>query len=646
MGPVADRPMVLWGGGGSELRKVNRRFTEQLGIDEAKLAARSLLEWIHPDDRDSFALRLTSGAGRVSARHHTATGDWVEFEWEVRIDVDDTVVLGRLHSESAHLASPLPVTTRDPGQRPLTRTLEATALLVEARNPGLRCSILLVDASREHVTVGAGPSFPAAYNAVVEGLRIGPTVGSCGTAAYWNVPVIVEDIAQDPLWVDLREAAALAGVAACWSYPISSTDGDVLGAVALYSDSPAAPERHHLDGLEIAALMVGLAIEHEVLEQQLHETAKDEAIALLAGGMAHDFNNLMTVVLGNAELAQVILPPDSEAQPMLETIVTASLNAGELCDQMLAYSGHGPSLIETVECNELARDLGQLLQVAISKKAQLDFDLTDDTLSVQADRSQLSQVIMNLVTNASEAIGEHSGRLLIGSCRRDLSSDEVRSRFQGSGLDPGPYVQLSVTDTGAGMSTETQRRIFDPFFTTKPTGRGLGLALVRGIVHAHGGAVELHSAPGAGTTVSVLLPRVPSLFNDEQQPPPEKDASTACILVVDDEPLVRSTIAETLEGAGYTVVTARDGQEAVDVYRRLHTTIDLVLLDLNMPQLNGQEAFDEMRRIRSDVVAILSSGFTEQHLLDRFQGTGLAGVVHKPARARELIDAVNQALNS
>lgn len=519
------------------------------------------------------------------------------------------------------------------------------ALIVEAKNPGMRCSILLVDARQECVTVGAGPSLPPEYNAAVEGLRIGPAVGSCGTAAFWNVPVVVEDIASDTLWAELRDAAALAGVLACWSHPITSTTGDVLGAMALYSTEPSAPARHQMDGLEIAARMVGLAVERERLEEQLRETAKTEAITVLAGGIAHDFNNLLAAVLGNAELALMTLPPGAEAAALLQKIVTASVSAHDLCNQMLAYAGRGSSSTETLECNAMARELGGLLAVTLSKKATLEYDLHDGPLGVLADRSQLGQVVMNLIRNASEAVGDHAGRVVIGSTTVTCGGAEPQATHSNAALEPGEYVRLWVHDTGPGMTAETRARIFDPFFTTKTTGRGLGLAAVQGIVRAHDGAIDVESTEGVGTTVSVLLPRVPLPLDGAPATAEGTVARSARLLLVDDEPAVRAVLADVLESAGYGVLLARDGQEALDVFREQPDSIDCVLLDLSMPKLGGDEVFHELRKLRPDVRVILSSGFSEQEMLDRFQGAGLAGVLQKPARMHVLLAKVADALN-
>jgi signal transduction histidine kinase/ActR/RegA family two-component response regulator len=640
----ADSPMVVRSPAARGRVRVNRQFAERLGLSASDLKERALLEWIHPDDREGIEQALRSGEGRASARHRTRTDEWLHFDWQVKTHSGELAVLG-LHQSAAEASDERGAREVPPGRSSMSDLLDAMARIVESNNPGMRCSILLLDEKREHIAVGAGPSLPSEYNAAVEGLAIGPTVGSCGTAAFWQTRVIVENIAEDSLWADLRRAAALAGVSACWSHPFTGADGKSLGAIALYYHEPRAPTRAQIHGLAIAARMVGLAVERHRLEAQLHDAAKMEALGVLAGGIAHDFNNLLTVVLGNAELAANSVPAGSEARERLREIVNASVSATELCEQMLAYAGRGARTAEPLDCNELVAAHAALLRVALSKKAQLIFDLHPAPLGVLADGSQLRQVIMNLITNASDAIGNSEGRIVVSTRSRNYGRDELERDYRSSKLEPGEYVVLSVNDSGRGMSPATKARIFDPFFTTKGTGRGLGLAAVQGIVRGHRGAIAVETRLGAGTTFHVLLPRV-SLPDRVLTPPAARkpSVSRARILVADDEPAVRKLFQGVLESAGYEVIVACDGQEAVDVFRREFDSIHCVLLDLSMPKLDGEEAFRELRKLRSDVPVILSSGFAEQHVVDRFRDTGLAGVIQKPVRVDVLLAKIADTL--
>ena len=656
-----DLPMIVRDARSGGLARVSRTFTDQLGYVASELGDRPLLEWIEPADRDRFQQILDEGQGTLQARHETKQGGWVEFDWRVRSEDKGPVVFGVLHEDGRAAAKYL---RSQPAALPDTMhgILEAMALIIEDERPGMKCSVLLLDDAGRHVSVGAGPSLPDEYNNAIEGLMIGPGVGSCGTAAYWNERVIVEDIQKDVLWKDLKEHAAKAGVGSCWSQPITSKSGQVLGATAIYSPKPRVPTQQELDGLATAARMFGLAIERgyaeqalkaseaartkreSELEDQLRQAAKMEALGVLAGGLAHDFNNVLATVLGNAELAMMKVPRDGDAYEMLGDIITASRSATELCNQMLAYAGRGVMSTRRLELNSTIRELGGLLHVALSKKATLEYKLCDEALFLEADRAQLDQVLMNLITNAAEALANEPGRIVASTGQRAFDADEL-ARFQpGVPLAAGRYVWVTVSDTGCGMSPETLTKIFDPFFTTKFTGRGLGLAAVRGIILRHHGGISIESELGRGTTFTVLLPRAD---------PPEKDSrpvkevdqqwSAKRVLVVDDEPQVRKTLARVLRASGFEVVQARDGREAIEVFRREQDSIDCVLLDLSMPELGGDETFRELQKIRHDVRVVLNSGYTEQDILDRFEGVGFAGVLQKPTARDVLVAKLREA---
>lgn len=619
-------------------------FANDVGHSNTELDTKPLVDWIHPDDRARLIEAMRTGDRPVTARHITRAGTWLPLEWRFRSEIDATFALATVESPRPQHAAADDESITTPSTETLDEMLDSMARIVESKCPGLKCSILLVDPTTNRVTVGAGPSLDPEYNAAVEGLEIGPTVGSCGTAACWNVPVIVEDIAHDPLWRNLKHAAALAGVAACWSQPIRATDGHVIGAMALYDTQPGSPSEHHLNHLEIAARMVGLAIERLRLESKLREATKMEALGVLAGGVAHDFNNLLAVIQGNAELAIASNPP-ARSHRMLHGIIAATESATALCNQMLAYAGRGSQAPEYVDCNEVVESLSELLRITLSKKAQIELDL-DGELGVIADRSQLRQVVMNLITNASEAIGNREGRVEISTRKVTIAEEDVTALGADAPIQAGEFVEILVRDTGCGMDAATRSRLFDPFFTTKSDGRGLGMAAVRGIVTAHHGALTVESEPGVGTTFRILLPST-------ERPPQAssrvrggvRDKVDTRVLVVDDEPAVLDVVSQMLEHAGMTVLRARDGVEAIDTFRRMEHAIDCVLLDLNMPKLDGEEVFRELKKVCEDVRVVLSSGFTEREVLERFDGAGLAGVVQKPVRLSVLVDTIQRAVD-
>ncbi|MFK7865660.1 MAG: response regulator [Pseudohongiellaceae bacterium] len=641
---LSTNPPMFIISGTEEDAHVNRPFIEQLMLSETEFAAKPLLSHIHPDDQPAVAKAIEAEAGELLARIHNQQGEWITFELKIKKQKDSVSVLGRWH------ISPEPKETstseNEIGETSeLKRTMESMARVVEAKNPGMKCSILLVDRNKGEVSDGAGPSLPQEYNDAVHGLKIGPKVGSCGTASFWNVPVIVEDIAKDPLWTELRETAAIAGVASCWSHPVTSSEGEVLGAMALYNSKPCAPEKHHMDGLEIASRMVGMAIERDKMEQQLRHASKMEAIGLLAGGIAHDFNNILVTILGNAELALSILPEDSKAAGMLENVITGSLAASELCDQMLGYAGKKATATEPLDCNALVTEISNLSRVALSKKIDLHLDLCEEPTGVRGDRSQLGQVIMNLIRNAAESIENEQGKITIGSRVEHIGKKELLALNLANNMPVGSYVRVWISDTGCGMTDEIKAKIFDPFYTTKTTGKGLGLAAVQGIVHGHRGQLSVSSTQGNGTTFTLLLPlaqwKSDTNLTSEHSPEPK----TARILVVDDEKLVQDVLVATLENAGYITLQANDGEEAISIFKREADTLDCVLLDLSMPKLDGEEVFRELQRIKPGAKVILCSGYATQDVLDRFHGANLAGVLKKPTRANVLLEKISDVLD-
>jgi signal transduction histidine kinase/CheY-like chemotaxis protein len=387
--------------------------------------------------------------------------------------------------------------------------------------------------------------------------------------------------------------------------------------------------------------------QHELaLEERLREAGKLKALGVLAGGIAHDFNNMLSTVMGNAELVAAALPENSESQNMLGAIITASQHAAELCNQMLAYACRGKLSFERVECSELVKELSALLEVSLPDTVTLECEVLEDLVFVEADKSQLRQVIMNLITNAADALGGDEGSVHVTIGAQHYDTDDL-TRFR-SMTPPvaGDYVRLTVTDDGCGMTAAMQAKIFDPFFTTKFTGRGLGLAAVQGIILSHNGGIGVDSEVGRGTTITILLPReAASQVAPRPQPEAEEEHVRKRVLVVDDEPTVRKILGLILETAGFDVARAADGFEAIEVLRRQTQAIDCVLLDLTMPHLGGEETFRELRRIRPDLPVVLSSGFTEQEVLDRFEGESFAGFVQKPALAKTVIAKIQAAID-
>lgn len=381
------------------------------------------------------------------------------------------------------------------------------------------------------------------------------------------------------------------------------------------------------------------------LEAHIQQIQKLESLGVLAGGIAHDFNNILVGILGNADLALMEMSPLSPARETVNEIKKAAHRAADLTSQMLAYSGKGRFIIELIDLNELLGEMQNILAVSVSKKATLKINLCENPPSIEADLSQMRQVIMNLVMNASDALGEKSGSITLSTSVIDVDRDYLSTVEINENLNVGRYVCIEVSDTGEGMTEAIRKKIFDPFFSTKFTGRGLGLPAVLGIVRGHRGAIKVYSESGKGTTIKVLFPAIES----QKQKVREKidhsvTDSPVTILVIDDEPSVVKVITKMIERLGYNIISAANGVEGIEMYRKHIDEIGLVLLDMTMPDLSGEDVFRELRKYRSDIPVILASGFNEQDATNRFAGKGLAGFIQKPFTMDNLLTTIRTSM--
>ena len=396
------------------------------------------------------------------------------------------------------------------------------------------------------------------------------------------------------------------------------------------------------DGALRAVVISRDVTERRELEERMQQAQKLEGLGVLAGGIAHDFNNLLTPILGDASLGLLDLPAESPVRARLQNIQRAAHRAAALTNQMLAYAGKRPLLVEEVDLSRLVREMGQLLETAVSSKAVLAYDLRTDLPALEGDDGQLSQVVMNLITNASDAVGSSEGHIAIRTGTVDADRGYLAQTVLGDDLSEGSYVYFEVVDTGCGMDAETRSRIFDPFFTTKFTGRGLGLAAVLGIVRGHKGAIKIESEPGRGTHFRVLFPTStrPRALGPSESVGAEEWRGSGTVLVVDDDDGVRELAEDTLKRSGLSVLSAADSRAGIDLFRRHVDEIGAVLLDATMPATSGEDVFEQMRRIGPDVPIILVSGYSEERFVDK----GLAGFLRKPFLPTGLIDTVRQVL--
>jgi PAS domain S-box-containing protein len=414
-------------------------------------------------------------------------------------------------------------------------------------------------------------------------------------------------------------------------FPIPRSDGRVsTGGVALdLSERRKAEE------------------ERRKAEQRLYESLKLESLGVLAGGIAHDFNNLLTSMLGYASLAGMELSAGRGAAlpAYLTQIETAARPAADLCKQMLAYAGKGQFQVQAVGLNKLVEEMAQLLQASVSKKAVLRILPSAEQPTVTCDTTQIRQVVLNLITNASDAIGDRSGVISVATGVVDADAKYLTD-LGAAHLTAGRYAYLEVSDTGCGMSADTAARMFEPFYTTKPAGRGLGLSAIQGIVRGHRGAVRVYSEVGRGTTFKILLPTT------DQSPARDAAGHAAgaaagrgrLVLVIDDEEDVRVLVRKVLERYGFAVALAADGRTGEAEYRGRRAEVDLVLCDLTMPHQDGGTTFRRLRQLDPGVRVVLMSGFSADEATAGLNGMGLQGFLRKPFRVEELAEAVFAAV--
>ncbi len=386
------------------------------------------------------------------------------------------------------------------------------------------------------------------------------------------------------------------------------------------------------------------------IERQLLHAQKMDSLGALAGGVSHDFNNLLAVILSNVELAISDIPTTSPTQNCLTNALLAGKRAAELTRQMLAYSGRGRFVTTQVDLSKLVRNLSDLVKVSISKSVRLELNLASDLPVVEADAAQVQQVLMNLITNASEAIADKPGVLTITTSVRDCDASYLAETRTNSKPGPGRFVIMEVSDTGCGMDDTVRAKLFDPFFTTKLLGRGLGMSAVLGIVHGHHGAIMVSSKPRKGTVVSVLLPVVslaPGSSGAQKSVPtisPKAPvaALSGTVLVADDENQVRAIMELLLKRMGLQVLPAVDGEQAVELFRQHAAEIKFVLMDLTMPKLDGRKALTEIRKIRPDIKVVLTSGYDSEDLIRRYEKEGFDAFIQKPCDVETFKSVVRQ----
>ncbi len=536
---------------------------------------------------------------------------------------------------------------------PLPQLLSFIAVSIEKENPEMLCSVLLVSDDGKRLLNGAAPSLPDSYTKATHRTKIGEGIGSCGTAAFRRERVIVEDIDSHPFWKGFTPAHE-AGLRSCWSEPIISSSGQLLGTFAIYHRTPATPSEDEIVLIQQASAFAGIAIERSKgdaerleLEHQLSQSQKMEAIGHLSGGIAHDFNNLLTPILIYSEMLKRSLPDDEKVRSKLDGIIKASSKARDLTQQLLSFGRKQVMQMQVVDLNDIILSFHSMVRRTLRENIDFGLQLSSQPVVVRADGSKLEQVLLNLVLNSQDAIAVN-GRILIAT-GQVLIDDEFARRHPG--MNPGRFVLLSCTDNGCGINVETIERIFEPFYSTKDVGHGtgLGLANVYGIVKQHKGYIMAESVVGAGTTFNIYLPvcdEKPQIIGAEKEQSALDHSGSAVILLVEDNEMVRDMSSDLLKGLGYTVYSAEHPERALELVREITGKIDLVITDVVMPGMNGQQLFERIRVGHPEIDKVLyMSGYTNNVIVTDGELDDGVHFLQKPFTVDALMAKVKETLS-
>lgn len=413
----------------------------------------------------------------------------------------------------------------------------------------------------------------------------------------------------------------------------------------LLSGSCMHDSKGELQGFVLAASDLS---EYKQLQSQMLHSQKMDSLGVLAGGIAHDFNNMLAVILGNAELCLNAAEEGSQSREHLRDVIAASEQAAKLCSEMLAYAGKEQTIRVAVDLSKMVEHNAELLRSSISRKIDLKCDLPEGLPKVFGDEVQLMQIVMNFITNAAEAIGDNEGTIYLSTKCGKFNQKELASPYSDTTPPPGEYVVLEIRDTGCGMNRETAARIFEPFFTTKFTGRGLGLSAVHGIVNSHGAALTLDSKPGKGSRFRVFCPVLAQELAvvKEEKAPQEPVTGTGTALIIDDEEALLTLASTIFKRMGFDTITAGDGVDGLQKFKKNMDKISVVFLDIMMPRMDGAETYGHIRHFRADVPVIICSGYSEADISSRFIDDEKLHFVQKPYTLERVAAKVAEALRS
>lgn len=648
--PDESKPLELGRTQVSEIREMQEDISAMHGRWIAMVAQlkTSLAE------QEAMAVALRDSRGALELSHRQLEQRVVERTVELRETVE------RLSAE---------VTRRSRGERrleensrlmeliavraPLAEVLHAIVGSIERDDPEMIASIMLLDGEGRRLHHGASLRLAADYRAAIEGLEIGPAVGSCGSAAYLRRRVIVTDIATDARWLGFRELALASGLHACWSTPIMGGDGELLGTFAIYYRQPTEPKEEHLWMVEMASHTAAVAIERhdeEVAREQigaeLRRVHKLEALGTLAGGVAHGFNNLLVPILSYAEIVGQDPKLGAVARAQLQEIVQSARRARGLVQQLLAFSRQQAPQWQPVDLVPLITDTVRLLRGSAAANVSITTEIVPERAVVAGDGAQLQQLLLNIGTNAIQALHPAGGRVAVTLRRMPARALD--------GLVPdvasqSHYYCLDVADTGPGIAPEVRDRIFDPFFTTKPVGAGsgLGLAVVHGIVGSHRGVITVESEQGQGALFRVCLPAGNEVWPGPAEIGVEQPVLAGVqgrVMMVDDEPVVARAAASMLRSHGCEVEVFDCAESALERLRSAPMDFDLVVSDVTMPGMSGVDFAILAGEVRPDLNFLLITGhgrLDESRLQRR---TARHKVLGKPFDRDVLLRAVDELL--
>jgi two-component system, cell cycle sensor histidine kinase and response regulator CckA len=636
----------------------NQALCRLTGYSQTELTGKRLQDLKPPEYAAQVQAHIArmklTGAATFESAYLTRDGSEIPVEVHAQVMQSDgrTLVLSiarditqRKRAESRE-RNRLKTLERIASDAPLQELLECIVAFVEKESPGALCSVLLVDEGGTRLRHGAAPSLPQFYNEAVDGLAIGKGMGSCGTAAFLRRRVVVEDIDPHPYWKNFQPARD-AGLRSCWSEPVISSSGALLGTLAIYHREPQLPSEEEILLIESAAHLASIAIgrvrsdeSRRALEEQLRHSQKIEAVGQLAAGVAHDFNNLLTPIMVYADMLRRGFAADDPRLNMAETMSKAGQKASELTQKLLSFSRKQMLKKTPLDLNEVITCFRDIMRTTLRENISIDLKLSRRATLVNADRGQLEQVLLNLLLNARDAISGQ-GAITVQTGHLVLDDDYLR---QHPGTKPGRYVLLAFTDDGCGMSEETLRRMYEPFFTTKEVGRGtgLGLATVYGIVKHHEGCIEVKSRPGEGARFEIYLP---ALQRGEAEPvgfaaaeAEQQDGGGRTILLVEDNVMIREMVQDLLVSFGFRVLSAASPAEARELAER-EPAIDLLVTDVIMPQMSGPQLYEQLQRLHTRLPVLYMSGYTSSLIPD-----GADDFLAKPFTLEQLMEKVERVL--